>query len=1002
MRRKSRLQPRYGCIVCDASGFESVGPASKPESGPAVAEAPSIEPIWRFLAETAIQLTIAGFAVAASVVAKTRFFAFASAFLCVPQVVLSVRRFLRETEIQTGNEALPDTKPEVPEEGIAMENGEEEEPEALINSTIIRSAVAEEVDILRYSIERMETATLQREHARNRSIAEALASLDEGIRAVRRTVETRNQIESSAPFALVAELEQTRSRVKDAEREKVELQVKLQLSESNFNEAKRQGERARREADDAVQRELLLRTELATVSSRLVRLDEITVRLDTAERRNDELREELVSGSREQENLRQSAADAERRVLRVENISRILREKLQAFTGRGDESRKGGDRRDRDADADAEAEDEFWQRRLRKRASLPGPGSLLYQELLGGSKEGDSSKEWPQAPLEGGAKEKKRRAQLENLPADGGFGSTSASGANIEQSDGQSGSRAQLPSSTGDTIFSFSRGEFEGSEPPFAKTPPAALHEEGKKQDEGWDGKTAENSRVDAELEDEPVRQENLESEESVKRIPVDEEIETPGPRAPMAEEARESEHTVEIGKSGSGEPKSEVVERRMRDVAGDSRPSSGEEISTLREDKEALQDATSIGEVAPASASPWSHAPRVGDSLQPSDEEVNDVEANVVSGEDVTVRGDSEIDLRPESVKTDEVTRKGQQEPIEQESAVEAANMPENESEDHSMDAADSRDDASVTAAEAKTESTKMEQDIQSPPRPQDGLIASSQEGSIASEPAVQERSPEDTYSETASNDLSDDTTELNSGRPSSVDAGTAVTPEGNEGNSGERSIFKEGVPVPTASELVDAANELVKKARARGLAVAESNILFKRAISKLEAAMSLGLERAFVQAEFGGILLAWAKVNLGDPAAYTRLTRALGHLSASLDARPDDETTIFNTGLCLCLLASSSEAPQATKYYTRACELYDQLLRINGDSRIGSFNCGLAYISLGRLSNDESDVGTRIKYFETAAERFTRSLELKVGDSKAQSYLEDCNREIAQLHQD
>lgn len=982
-------------------------PASEPGPGRTVSETPGIEPIWRFLAETAIQLTIAGFAVAASVVAKTRFYAFASAFLCIPQVVLSVRRFLREIDFQTGNQVLPETKPEELEESTAIENKVEETAEALINSTIIRSAVAEEVDALRHSIEQMETATLQREHARNRSIAEALASLDEGIRAVRRTVEARNQIENSTPFALVAELEQTQSRLKDAEREKAELQIKLQVAEANLAEAKRQGEKGRREADDVFQRELLLRTELATVSSRLARLDEVTERLDTAERRNDELREELVSGSREQENLRQSAADAERRFLRVENISRILREKLQAITGRGSESRKGQDKRDRDVDADAEAEDEFWQRRLRKRASLPGPGSLLYQELLGGSKEGDTSKEWPQAPLEGGSKEKKRRAQLENLPADGGFGSASASAVPKEQSDGQSGPKGRLPSSTGDTIFSFSRGEFDRSEPPVSKTLSAAPQAEGERQHEGSDGRTAEDSSVNTGLEEEPVRQEHVASDNSVLPVQDNEESdETPSSGAPVGKKARENAHTGETGEPRFGELKHGVVEGRIADIADNGRTNGGEEISAPEEDQMALQHATSIREVAPASDSPLWHTSQVADSPKSSEKELDGVEAKVATGDDVAVRGDSKIGMRPDRVKTDEgASQGGQQEPIEQESMVEAANVTENAAEDQSTDVPDSRDDASATESETETESTKMEQDVVSLSEAQGESISSTHEGSIASEPAIQKRSPDATSSEAASSDLSDDTTGLSSGRPSSVDAGAAVIPEGYRG---ERSIFKEKVPVPTASELVDAANELVRNARTRGLAVAQSNILFKRAVSKLEAAMSLGLERAFVQAEFGGTLLAWAKVNLADPAAYTRLTRALGHLSASLDTRPDDETTIFNTGLCLCLLASTSEAPQAKKYYTRACELYDRLLRINGDSRIGSFNCGLAYISLGRLSvaDDDSDAGTTlkgsIKYFETAAERFTRSLELKPGDNKAQSYLEDCNREIAQLREE
>lgn len=152
---------------------------------------------------------------------------------------------------------------------------------------------------------------------------------------------------------------------------------------------------------------------------------------------------------------------------------------MQAITGSADDSGKEVAGRNRDADADLDAEDKFWQRRLRIRASLPGPGSLLYQELLDGAKGVDSSKEWPQAPLEGVPKKETLR-KLANLPANGGFGSANASNVSKDPSSDRAGSRGQLPSTTGDPIFSFSRDEFDGSDPSVPKSLSAAPSKETK------------------------------------------------------------------------------------------------------------------------------------------------------------------------------------------------------------------------------------------------------------------------------------------------------------------------------------------------------------------------------------------------------------------------------------------------------------------------------------------------------------------------------------------
>lgn len=1027
LHRNVRRSRRHRIFMCEASmPIDAMAAAAVGAEGEAKQKSRRSREraTWQFFTETAIQISITGLAIAASVIAKARLFAFTSAFLYLPQLFLALRRFRRELEVGSVAEIDSQSREERRLEAMeAMEAKEKQINESLLASAAIRGSITSEVDTLRYAVEQMETSTIQREQARNRSIADALASLDESIRAVRRTVETRNQVESAAPFALVAELETSQSRLKRSEREKGELQSKLQILQANFEEAKRSGERARREADEATQKELLLRAELATVTSRLTRLDEITERLQTAELRNDELREELVIKSREEENLRQSAADSEKQVLRVENISRILREKMQGITSRGDDSERKG-RPQPISQKEAEAEEQFWQRRLRSSASIPRPGSLLYQELLGSPSDRNYNKEWPDSPLDGGVQEKKRRAQLENLPADGGFGDVSTPEQSSEGDGDQSVISGQLPIPAGDAMFSFSRGEFDSFGKPFSRSLPATQGQ-GKNVDGDGPSDVPTADLTGKEIADQAGRldmheyqvDEKLNSEApNVTETDSDKVLEgisnferkLRGERG-ISEAIKATERTSEtmgdgfvVGEGSTPDP----APSRSISIDGSTGTSDSDDSSTdnpvmpsgglpsLKPLKEGNQNESNLSE---KSIGDQLELPRSSTFERNVSDKSNSPAAEGILADVVSFNQDNDgsnasyenvgVILHPDGVESQNASTedvlKGSSDIVT--GSVQALEMPT-----AGGAVLESRDTAGFNGGNSvSSKVSKTDEKAQIP--------SSSMEESLSGQ--IKRVTDEKMPGAAVTNSKSSDVT---NGDSSAVDEADEVTLRSDQ--VFDRNPLQRKRPVPTPRELVDSANELVKQARKRGVAVAQSDGLFQRAVSKLEAAMSLGFERAYVQAEYGGALLAWAKVNLADPASYKRLTKAQRYLSASLQTRPNDEDTVFNTALCLCLLGSTSEPRQAKDYYSRACELYDRLLGLNGTSRIGAFNCGLAYISLGRLAlvDDEIDEKATIGYFETALERFESAIELKPGDSKAQTYLEDCKRELSQLRQE
>lgn len=888
-------------------------------------------PIWLFLAESAVQVAILALAIVGSMQTRRRALTSLVALVSVPQAILIANRLwrrIRSPPRVLSESVDPSTQKAEPlvAGSNSMEATQEQEQhggelttvQSKLVSTGIRSAVAEEVSSLRYAIEQVEQTIENRQQARNLAIAEAIASLDENLRGLRRSVDTRNQTEKSAPFALVSELEIVKSRLKQSEREKVELEIRLRAVEENFDEAKRQGERARREALEATSKEVGLRTELAIASSRLLRVEELTERLDTAERMNDELQERILNGTREQEGLRQSAQDAERRVVRVENIARLLRDKVQELTGRplpkfGQDDGDGLDEGKKTADG------QFWPQRLRGKGDLR-PDSVVYQEMLREKKRSNSPL-WPRDPL-GIEQERQEAGQRKMLPDDGGFGTGESFTESSENDNG--GSRMLSPEGGSDVMFSFSRGEFDMSNP--NKTEAERLDESDASPQE-----TRKSSIKEQYSQSEESTSDSVQSSE--KPVSKDDTIST----SLNVEEVVTGNSSVSTTEDDQIKPApfSEGQQQQEEDYAQkeESKPREGT-LST-----EQLPNANILNDSA--------------------------LENDKVADKD-------QGGASPSDLKNSDLVRS--QSPVKHDSENEASEQLEETSQEPEV---------SLNVTSVSNGNYENQQSVPLETRNSGGTHATPDQA--------------DVLQRTGSSIIE-------TGQPSTVliSGETDLQLEQSRATTSyleSLSRNDEVKPVESTEDLILNARELVQKARVRGLAVKQADVLFTKATEKFERVILELDDRTDAEADLGGCLLAWAKTNIADPHARNRLLRALELLQSSCDSRPNDETVLFNTGLCLCLLASTSTEEEALEHYKMACDKYEKLIQVNYNSRIACFNCGLAYVSLGRLSIGK---GVEVKRcFERAVVLFERSLELKPGDSKAISYLDDCRRQLAELDQ-
>eukprot|EP00177_Eucheuma_denticulatum_P004193 GFKZ01007603.1.p1 GENE.GFKZ01007603.1~~GFKZ01007603.1.p1 ORF type:complete len:1125 (+),score=243.92 GFKZ01007603.1:225-3599(+) len=1061
----------------------------------------SLPPILILLAETAIQLSIAAFAIFASLLARTRFLAFASAFFAVPQVLWSIRRYLNHRSRLAA---------------VAGESdGFEQLPHAVATKTPdLHTLVTGQAQSLRYAMDQVERSAVEREDRRNASIAHTLSSLHSAMRDLHQVVETRNRVDAVAPVPLVAEVEVLRGKLREVEREKSELEEKLGMAEVNLEEAKRGGERASDELEEALRREVELREQVEALSVRGARLDDVLEQLERTERRNDELRQKILGGVREREEWKGRAGDAERKARRVQNLLRMLKERFGI--------------RDEDPEERKRSEEDELDAQGRERRSFE-PGSLLYEELLGEDEKRvlSESPEWPDGALQGGNSDKERQARLQGLPPDGGFGATSENPSKDGrgQLQGVDENTPQLPGTGVDNVFSFSRGEFEGSvqengEVDLRKSDDRAVDltdedstSEGgvdsSAESDGWASVVDSSQRLSTEFEGgreespsgnefaDPARHDSSILSDSSKPDSWQRQG-TASETGPHEIEEGSADETLSRGRdpqwfkeeSGSNAVRNKAISERGNsnsvDELEEKGQSSGVSSSNFGSDSDNVIRGNTWGEItAPLTTAPGDIGPKL--SNENSEKKGMDSSATDSGGAMLTIgmessdsgcspnggivsskdgAGTDEISLKPFSTSEFLQSREQCTEGVSEDSLKTPADVDVDASQNFVGGASNNSSFAAANLKEKKHIPVPSAGEASSAPEnPQHSMhAASGPESAVDRYPnaplqdkALDQKNVEDEdtsdvpLSPTAVlgvNDLSSDgfrygnCTNIEQDKAGSrfsnigeekVYKAVKVTLEEQEQNQESKTAAKSETVVTgpewqadkakssvgtdstgsteigwssddqrklSSSELRASASELVRKARRRGLAVSQSGRLFQSAVSKLEAAMELEEERWLTEGQLGATLVSWAKTNIGDGKARGMLERALELLSRSMEAGEEDEGVICSLGLCLCLLGSTSEAGKARGYYERACELYDGLLERNEESRVGYFNCGLAYISLGRLgkSTQESESECR-EWLEKAEARFQRAAEMDPDDVKAQMYVEDCRREIAEF---
>lgn len=1023
---------------------------------------------WPRVAGRAAELAITGALVAVAMTAPPNMRVAVGA-LAVMQVVaasVGVRGWGRRKRDET-NEVV----------GEADVDGEEREQGVLliptsaqgkVLATTVRAAVAEEVDSLRVMFEEMERNNAEQVASRNLSIADAIASLDAGIRSLRRSVDAKNVIGDQAPFGVVAELEVARARVRDAERERANFEFRLRAAEAMSATNKAAAERARLETDNAVEREMLTRADLVAVSRRLERLDALTDRLDAAERRNAMLEQNILCNSREQEDLRNTVSEAEKRTARVESVANMLRNKLKGLgstlTGRDDS--RGEIERDfedgpRRRSIGAERSTAF---RPDTQASSGYSGYSVAGALSGGL----TSRSWVNEALgaETDSDGSRMDAQMDGLPADGGFGEDNFVAGSINEGASVATTEPSTPgllSASGgeQSLFSFSRGEFDsggkrgiavqslpesrdpvseetgsGSTESDSESMPTALDgtETLKTQNPPTPGSVAPNSTatVDSPMSVQKDISTQAISDAGIAKHSVGDTADSEREGTPLAGETSNLDGLAISGTNvyqGSTTEKGKKAEDNVTGSGVMSEDSSNAEEHEHRAMDVSIPDVVSDGAVPPTGIKEL-ESPAAFEKERAGSPEDLHAPSNNIDGDTITHSGVSGIGPYQEGKLTSparedashgEISVSSGSSNAELDALNQVAETQVPASGESPMAKPEPGHDQNRTSLvlESYSSSKTVGDSVGGKCPPADGSVKLNAQASSESSGFVAENSSStETPSLLPPNQVAADAEAKGTGLAGeSVRGDQSAAQELNDemssatANAGSEShgdepataadqesrlvqlIKPELIPESVESLLSDA-KQLVKKARRRGVAVAHAGTLFARATEKYERAMEMSDGSADVQSEYGSALLAWAKTNLSDNGAEERLARASKLLTATLASRGDDETILFNQGLCECLQASVQDVDEAEGLYRMACAHFDRLLELNSSSRIGAFNCGLAYISRARLSSAKNS-----DLFEIARLRFLRAMELQPGDAKALSYYEECERQLENL---
>ncbi|CAN8067933.1 unnamed protein product [Agarophyton chilense] len=948
-----RIEPH--CIAQKAADLPR-----KPQENPVVYRFP-----WNLLAEAVVQVAILTLAAVVSIHTRLKGFVYLFCVLAVLQLILIVSRFQKVAKGAFGRDERfrKDSSMEwVPEASVDVSA----KPNSL--RSIIRKAISEELGLFRSELLCFEKLSIEREESRNLSISQALSSVNESVLTLKGDMERRDQLRPSVPYATLQELESLKTRISLFQRENASIKQQLRASQLNYEEVLRNAAKTRKETEDALFRELSTREELAIAQSRIIHLDELTDRLDHAETKNMELQEELLTRAREQERFKLSADDANRRVARVENIVNILREKLKKLSGN---SPSGG--QDEPVDDNLEdSEKRFWQKRLRSRGNL-GRSSVVYQELLRGSKE-SLAKEWPSNPLgrKFSAKEEKNEA-FEGLPADGGFASKDFK--MLESAPNLEGARKVLGMSgvPSQGAFSFSRDEFEQSD-----------------RDTKNDTSRAENRINVNELFPEA---EEVPDEFSTE---VQDGLETP------FEEKAEQSDSSEAQNTGIQTSKHTRTEKTNTE---------GERIQSL--ENGSFRAGTTSGSymrwLEKASQQRSTPQSRTTSNLTP---ESNDRKPTDSSTSHFPSAGRPQSD---EPIKVADQGTGGVIEPQPQDSSRTERATIHAGSVQETIQLAENGGDRSPLFGEVDFFEEALNKDVvKGSQTPQKNTQSSrgpsrSQDGTSASQDESQTSESNKTFSTArvspASEKASFDTVAEN------------MTDKSKEGNAIQDDVLRASKPTQTVdpgkvnvkrggpnsvtrivSSKIAEAQELIEKARSDGISISHASSLLEQARSVLEECLRLNCLRPEVEATVGECLVVWAKLDLKDQRAREFIREGLQYLSRSLEAQPNDEKALFNSALCNALYGALSTHEIAVRHQYVATQQFDKLLKLNPSAQVAAYNGGLAYLYLARsnIAYEGKDRGVIEKYFKLAIERFGKGVALNPQDPRNAAYLDTARNEM------
>eukprot|EP00178_Gracilaria_changii_P023365 TRINITY_DN70776_c0_g1_i1.p1 TRINITY_DN70776_c0_g1~~TRINITY_DN70776_c0_g1_i1.p1 ORF type:complete len:1037 (+),score=155.44 TRINITY_DN70776_c0_g1_i1:700-3810(+) len=917
---------------------------------------------WRPFLEATVQIVILTLGAVVSVQARLKVFVYLFCALAVPQLFLIATRFqaLINGAVRYGerfqNSSPSGRLPESPSSEISQQ------PISLGN--LIRKTITEELGAFRSELADFEKLSIEREEFRNISISQALSSVSESVLALKEDMERRDQLRPSVPYATLQQLEALKTRLSFFERENAGIKHQLKTAQLNYEEALAMAAKSRKEAENASYRELSVREELAVAQSRTIHLDELTDRLDRAESKNLELQEELLSRAREREGLRLSADNANRRVTRVENIANALREKLQKLSGSS-----SYDAKDAPVDEDSEeSEKKFWQRRLRNRGNL-GRDSVVYQELLRGSK-ASLSKEWPSDPLgrDSSTKEEKRPA-LEGLPADGGF-----AGKNfkmLESAPNLAGDKKFLSMSgaSSESAFSFSRGEFEGEE----------LGTNSRKPSEkaGIDVYELFPKAEDLSGKSSSATQGVIKAPSQVKTSQSDVSGEQDGV-APASKRPLYNEATSE----GEQPPSLKPEPLRARNSSGGymrwlekaSRKNSSQVSSRTPSDSLSESRSPTIQELSP-SRSLSTAQPQPDARIQTSEQyDADDKETSMK--DNGGVQKPTPSSTTPE---TNQATRKS-----------------EDESINEASDSKDGVKETSTNGAQPASATSGSSSDSRD-----NTELPSSMNLSVAKVSLLEKGKASNQIGEKVAGGKTKSVNVKNSSSglvqdnvlPSQDNIKTLEDPAKLRGDPGGPSSIAQII-----SSKIAEAQAFIEKGRRDGISVSQAATFFEKARNILEECLRLNSLRPQVEATLGECLVAWAKLDLKDQKARWLTWKALEYLSRSVRAQPSDEKALFNCALCNALFGALSSRDVAVRHQYTAAQQFDRLLKLNPSAQVAAYNGGLAYLYLARsnIAYDGKNSSVIQKHFELAIERFAKGVMLNPHDPRNAAYLDTARNEM------